>query len=238
MQSRPYHIFITLIIQSCRIWYWPIHDPSMRLVLCPDEVFNLPGSCSAPDRLIIFRSLRYSRFRRHMTRSQFCLPISMHRKLRAQIRPRHRIAHLFALAFPQRSTLCNCSSVQASRSTDLTRLMCVPIPRCIPEQLWPIISACAVVPVQVQQYTGCRQISPSSNLPIVDLFLIQPSALEHNKAHSSLKGAHALVPFAVCTALVSFQLQQALDCLLVLGGTLRCRVRSSSGHDELQTRIS
>lgn len=37
--------------------------------------------------------------------------------------------YLFALEFPHFNTLCNCSSVQASRSTDLTLLMCVPIPR-------------------------------------------------------------------------------------------------------------
>ncbi len=29
--------------------------------------------------------------------------------------------------------LCSCSSVHESRSTDLTRLMCVPIPRWMPE---------------------------------------------------------------------------------------------------------
>lgn len=44
-------------------------------------------------------------------------------------------SYLFARALPHLTTLCNCSSVQASRSTDLTRLMCVPIPRCIPEHL-------------------------------------------------------------------------------------------------------
>lgn len=42
--------------------------------------------------------------------------------------------YLFARAFPQFKTLCSCSSVQASRSTDLTRLICVPIPRWMPEQ--------------------------------------------------------------------------------------------------------
>jgi hypothetical protein len=42
--------------------------------------------------------------------------------------------YLFARAFPHFSTLCNCSSVHVSRSTDLTLLMCVPIPRCMPEQ--------------------------------------------------------------------------------------------------------
>ena len=104
-----------------------------------------------------------------MSRSQFCLPVSMYRKLWIQLRPRHSTAHLFALAFPHRSTLCNCSSVQASKSTDLTRLICVPIPRCIPEQLRPIVNGRAVVWVRVQEYTGCRQKSPSSSLPIVDL---------------------------------------------------------------------
>ena len=43
--------------------------------------------------------------------------------------------YLFALEFPHFKTLCNCSSVHASRSTDLTLLICVPIPRCIPEHL-------------------------------------------------------------------------------------------------------
>lgn len=37
--------------------------------------------------------------------------------------------YLFALAFPHFSTLCNCSSVQESRSTDLTLLICTPMPR-------------------------------------------------------------------------------------------------------------
>lgn len=41
--------------------------------------------------------------------------------------------YLFARAFPQLKMLCSCSSVQESRSTDLTRLMCVPIPRWMPE---------------------------------------------------------------------------------------------------------
>ena len=41
--------------------------------------------------------------------------------------------YLFALALPHFSTLCSCSSVQVSRSTDLTLEMCVPIPRWIPE---------------------------------------------------------------------------------------------------------
>lgn len=41
--------------------------------------------------------------------------------------------YLFARALPHLSTLCSCSSVQVSRSTDLTLLMWVPMPRCMPE---------------------------------------------------------------------------------------------------------
>ena len=43
--------------------------------------------------------------------------------------------YLFDREFPHFSMLCSCSSVHASRSTDLTRLMCVPMPRWIPEHL-------------------------------------------------------------------------------------------------------
>lgn len=41
--------------------------------------------------------------------------------------------YLLALSLPHRSMLCSCSSVQESKSTDLTLLICVPMPRCIPE---------------------------------------------------------------------------------------------------------
>lgn len=68
-----------------------------------------------------------------MPSCQFCLPVP------TMISTDHffqvGMANLFALEFPQRSTLCSCSSVHASRSTDFTRLICVPIPRCIPEHL-------------------------------------------------------------------------------------------------------
>ena len=42
--------------------------------------------------------------------------------------------YLFARALPHLSTLCSCSSVHVSRSTDLTLEMCVPMPRWMPEQ--------------------------------------------------------------------------------------------------------
>lgn len=43
--------------------------------------------------------------------------------------------YLLARALPQLRTLCSCSSVHESRSTDLTLLMCVPMPRWMPEHL-------------------------------------------------------------------------------------------------------
>lgn len=48
--------------------------------------------------------------------------------------------YLLARLFPHFNMLCICSSVHESRSTDLTRLICVPIPRCIPEHLMRISS--------------------------------------------------------------------------------------------------
>lgn len=42
--------------------------------------------------------------------------------------------YLFARALPQFKTLCSCSSVQVSRSTDLTLLMWTPMLRWMPEQ--------------------------------------------------------------------------------------------------------
>lgn len=42
--------------------------------------------------------------------------------------------YLLARALPQLRMLCSCSSVQASRSTDLTLLIWVPMPRWMPEQ--------------------------------------------------------------------------------------------------------
>lgn len=147
------------------------------------------------------------RFGGYMSGSQLRLPISMNRELFIQSRHYDSIADLFALAFPHLSTLCNCSSVQASKSTDLTRLMCVPIPRCIPEQLRPIIRGRTVREAQVQRYTECRQISPSSSLPILDLFRHAIVSDRSSKGSRFLREiTHTLVPFAVRTALVAFEL--------------------------------
>jgi hypothetical protein len=77
-----------------------------------------------------------------VSRRQFRFPVSGHIR-RVSIFPFTRAAEkvyinavtdLFALAFPHLITLCSCSSFHASRSTDLTRLIWVPIPLWMPEQ--------------------------------------------------------------------------------------------------------
>ena len=80
------------------------------------------------------------RFRRYMSRCQFSFPVSMiNVRYDPSISDTH-YAHLFALALPHFSTLWSCSSVQVSRSTDLTLLMCVPMPRCMPEHLYTLLT--------------------------------------------------------------------------------------------------
>jgi hypothetical protein len=76
-----------------------------------------------------------------MTRRQFSFPVSSHSTNISQCVhsciiqiDKRRMTDLFARELPHFKTLCNCSSVQASRSTDLTRLIWVPIPLWMPEQ--------------------------------------------------------------------------------------------------------
>ena len=102
-----------------------------------------------------------------MSWCQFCLPVPVRHEPSASL-PLLQRSHLFALAFPHRSILCSCSSVQASRSTDLTRLMCVPMPRCIPEHLdllseWPMPGSAG------QPRTECKRRFRGSSLPILGL---------------------------------------------------------------------
>ena len=53
---------------------------------------------------------------------------------RSRKKTRTEDIYLFPLRLPHLIIISVCSSVQASRSADLTREICVPIPRCIPEQ--------------------------------------------------------------------------------------------------------
>ena len=53
---------------------------------------------------------------------------------RRERRERKEGGYLFALRLPHFIIISVCSSVQASKSADLTLEICVPIPLCIPEQ--------------------------------------------------------------------------------------------------------
>lgn len=78
-----------------------------------------------------------SRVRGNMTRRQLSLPIPVTFVALVDVsrmQGRTNPTHLLAREFPHFKTLCNCSSVHASRSTDLTRLIWVPMPRWMPEQ--------------------------------------------------------------------------------------------------------
>ena len=116
--------------------------------------------------------IMYVPIRGNMPSCQFCLPVpvwvSTWRSLHLTM------TDLFALELPQRSTLCNCSSVQASRSTDLTLLICVPMPRCIPEHLQQsVLSIAILLESSVLSHTECKQICPGSSLPILGLCEVQ-----------------------------------------------------------------
>ena len=93
--------------------------------------------------------------------------------------------YLFALEFPHFSTLWSCSSVQASRSTDLTRLICVPMPLCMPEHLM------------------------HTKIPRFQLAHLGSTALQISKwrLHLSFRVLLTFVPLAVRTRLVPLQFQ-------------------------------
>jgi len=72
----------------------------------------------------------------------------------------------------------------------LTLLICVPIPRCMPEHL-----------IQIK--------IPNSSSPTLDL---PPEIIRlEERGKTELDDDLTLIPFAVCTRLVPFQFQQALD---------------------------
>ena len=98
--------------------------------------------------------------------------------------------YLFALEFPHFRTLCSCSSVHASRSTDLTLLMCVPMPRCIPEHLM------------------------QTNMPRFQLAHLGSVTRSSSAVYARTCGLGlmlTLVPFAVRAHFISFQFQETLD---------------------------
>lgn len=127
------HNIVVALIQCRRVRHGSIHDPALSVVLCPDEVFNLPIihmlSVSRPLMSHERNSLTPPRERGRAPASppNICMTLAHARH------DKWLATNLLALALPHFSTLWSCSSVQASKSTDLTRLMCVPIPRWMPE---------------------------------------------------------------------------------------------------------
>lgn len=123
------HNVVVALIQSRGVRHRSIHDPALRLVLCPNEVLDLPVTriLSASRQLILSEcnSLTLPKERDRAPTS----PPSTCSELASGHDAQSLLTDLLALPLPHFSTLCSCSSVQASRSTDLTRLMCVPIPR-------------------------------------------------------------------------------------------------------------
>jgi hypothetical protein len=103
--------------------------------------------------------------------------------------------YLLALEFPQLRTLWSCSSVQESRSTDLTRLMWVPMPRWMPEH-------------RMQTKTPRFQLAHRGS---------EEERSQHSVTHLATRAdQHTLVPFAIGAYFVGLQFQQVLDRGLVL----------------------
>lgn len=127
-----YYIIISLSVKRRRIGHGSIHHPTFGFVLCSYEILNLPAIRSAMMPSTPPSAQRTPQMEHDpvLASTPSIWQVSVYYNLSSTA-----ATHLFARLFPHRSTLCSCSSVHASRSTDLTRLMCVPIPRWIPEHL-------------------------------------------------------------------------------------------------------
>ena len=121
--------------------------------------------------------------------------------------------YLFARALPHRRMLCSCSSVQASRSTDLTRLMCVPMPRWMPEHLrithQSRLQAWSALAYRMHTKTPRFQLAHRGSA-------VQRPISRPLDRRRGTRERRTLVPLAVRTLLVALELQQALDRLLIL----------------------
>lgn len=156
--------------------------------------------------------VQHSRVRRDMTGGQFSFPVSRARGVSfqfGQISQIMRKTNLLARPFPHFNTLCNCSSVQASRSTDLTRLIWVPIPRWMPEQR---------MQTKMPRFQEAHRGSASGK----QCQIVQKIKEERG---------NTFVSFAVCAGLVRFELQQVLDGLLVLRSPSRVWSPRHGGRD-------
>lgn len=123
--------------------------------------------------------------------------------------------YLFAREFPHTSTLCSCSSVHESRSTDLTLLMCVPIPRWMPEQR---------MQTKIPKFQLAHRGSGSGVSNV-------------NSFYPPLYTGHVsklltFIPLAVGAALVPLQFQETFDSLRIAGSPLCGGVHRPARHFE------
>lgn len=123
--------------------------------------------------------------------------------------------YLFARAFPHTSTLCSCSSVHESRSTDLTLLMCVPIPRWMPEQRMQ-----TKIPKFQLAHRGSGEGVSNANSSYPSLYKGYVSKLL------------TFIPLAIRAALIPLQFQETFDSLRIAGSPLRGGVHRPSRHFE------
>lgn len=120
--------------------------------------------------------------------------------------------YLLARAFPQLRMLCICSSVHESRSTDLTLLICVPMPRWMPEHR---------IQTKTPRFQEAHRGSKETGRSVMNL------------AHqfSTVAVSRTLVSLAIGADLVGLQLQETLYGSCVLRRPLSGGVRCSPGHD-------
>lgn len=124
--------------------------------------------------------------------------------------------YVFARAFPHFTMLANCSSVQASRSTDLTLLMCVPKPLWIPEH-------------RMQTKTPRFQLAHLGSES-------QSSVSIHAKPISIVLAAEerslTFIALAISTDLIVLSFQESFDRRLIFGSVLSYGTGfTPPGHD-------
>ena len=99
-----------------------------------------------------------------------------------------------------------------------------------------LVNACPPILLPHPQRTECTQKCLDSSWPILDLSgkIVSSQRPSMNCTPEFKYASLTLVPLAICTTLVTFQLQQCFDCLLILGCSFRSRVcRRSSRHHAL-----
>jgi hypothetical protein len=120
--DRSIWTFSCTFFSGCGLLAVSLESPRLPLTKSSSSASNVEGSGMGPSIV--------QRFDSYFVRMKFSIFASDGTCPGASFASQY----LFARALPHLSTLCSCSSVHVSRSTDLTLLMCVPIPRCIPEQ--------------------------------------------------------------------------------------------------------